>query len=101
MLAKLTEKVGADVLGIELNLYQLAKTPKGTEFAPMHFLNAATHATGYFIAFAYFLPSEGVQKAYSDTDKLMERQVQTLRTISQRLKAGRTRDEIILEIRNT
>jgi hypothetical protein len=99
MLAKLAEKVGSDVLGIDLDLYAEAKTPKGAAFTPMHFLNAATHATGYFIAFAYFLPPQAVQKAYTEIDKLMQGQVRTLHTIGQRLREGKTRDEIISEVR--
>jgi len=101
MLANLSEKVGLDVLGIKLNLYQPAKTPKGAEFTPMHFLNTATHMTAYFIAFAFYLSHAQVQKAYSDNDKLMEAQLRTLLKIDQRLKEGKTRDEIIVEIRKT
>ncbi len=101
MLAKLSEKVGLDVLGIDLNLYRPAKTPKGAEFTAMHLLNTATHMTAYFIAFAFYLSPEQVQKAYSDIDKLMEAQVSTLLTINRRLKEGKSRDEIIAEIRKT
>ena len=101
MLAKLSEKVGLDVLGIDLNLYQPAKTPKGAEFTPMHLLNTATHMTAYFIAFAFYLSPEQVQKAYSDIDKLMEAQVRTLLTINRKLIEGKSRDEIIAEIRKT
>jgi len=101
MLAKLSEKVGLEVLGIDLNLYQSAKTPKGTEFTPMHLLNTATHMTAYFIAFAFYLSPEQVQKTYSDIDKLMEAQVRTLLTINRKLIEGKSRDEIIAEIRKT
>ena len=101
MLAKLSEQVGLDVLGIDLNLYQPAKTPKGVEFTPMHLLNTATHMTAYFIAFAFYLSPEQVQKTYSDVDKLMEAQVGTLLTINRKLKEGKTRGEIIAEIRKT
>jgi len=101
MLAKLSEKVGLEVLSIDLNLYQSAKTPKGAEFTPMHLLNTATHMTAYFIAFAFYLSPEQVQKAYSDIDKLMEAQVRTLLTINRKLIEGKSRDEIIAEIRKT
>jgi len=88
-------------LGIDLNLYQPAKTPKGAEFTPMHLLNTATHMTAYFIAFAFYLSPEQVQKTYSDVEKLMEAQVKTLLTIGRKLNEGKTRDEIIAEIRKT
>jgi hypothetical protein len=99
LLDKLSNIVFSQVLGQQRPESALPVKTRGGLETLDDLLNTTAHTTAYFLAFSACATPQMAQKMHSGINALIERQVYTLRKVAQELKEGKTRREIISDIR--
>ena len=97
LLEKLSNIVFSQVLGQQQPVLSF-KTRSGLETV-YDLLNTTAHTTAYSLAFSVCATPEQWKKMHSGIDAHIENQLKTLRVVAQELKEGKSRKEIISDVR--
>jgi len=100
MLAELAKRVSETVFGEDSTLSKNLADPGKTKFKAMDILNTSTHLTALFLLHRSRLSDAEAKSMYDKVLKSVEMEAAHLKYVSEALKAGKDRKDIIDGIRN-
>jgi hypothetical protein len=100
MLAELAKRVSKTVLDEDSTLSKNLADPGKTKFKAMDILNASTHLTAFFILQRSQLSNAEAKSMYDKVLRSVEMEAVHLNYVSEALKAGKDRKDIINGVRS-